>query len=495
MPDGPQIVDVGDRKQLFLDEALIESSEGVRLTMHPLRPTGEVLIAPDQPWESGPGAGIGHCCCVLKEDGLFRAWYDYIERSEIPGEPPPVRAMSYAESGDGVHFTKPLLTLNPHGGADATNILLPSSRGGAVWIDPNAQPHQRYRTQCKGPLVTRDGRLHFFASPDGIHWELTHKVDVGACDTHSLVFWDELHGRYVLYTRLWERFDNAHLNHRKVRRLESDDLEHWDNETIVWEADEVDLGTHRTYTGQPPVDYYGGCVFRYPEAGDLYVMLAEAFWHWQSRPPAERWGYSGDPEKARIERLAPATMDVRLGYSRDGKRFRRCVDRGPFLGTGPQGRFDSRMVWAMPNPIRMGDELWFYYRGGNRDHDGFVDPASPGPLDGISRAVMRLDGFVSVDAPHAGAQVVTPPLTFSGNRLYLNLDAGGAGSLKVELLDQAGAAIEGFTRQRAATLRGNSVRMPACWGDNADVRRLAGRPVRVRFLMQDCKVYAFRFGQ
>ena len=62
------------------------------------------------------------------------------------------------------------------------------------------------------------------------------------------------------------------------------------------------------------------------------------------------------------------------------------------------------MVWAMPHPVRMGDEIWIYYSGANRDHDGLIDPEAEGHLSGIGRAVLRLDGFVSADAGYGGAR-------------------------------------------------------------------------------------------
>ena len=164
------------------------------------------------------------------------------------------------------------------------------------------------------------------------------------------------------------------------------------------------------------------------------------------------------------------------------------------MGNGPDGSFDSRYVWAMPNPIRMGDELWIYYVGSNRDHHSHIDPATPGGknLSGISRAVLRLDGFVSADAGYKGGQLTTPPIRFSGQRLELNVATSAAGSVEVELLDEQGLPIAGYTRDDAKVSYGNSVRMPVGWKLTDDVSILAGSPVRLRFYLRDCKLYAFQ---
>ena len=120
----------------------------------------------------------------------------------------------------------------------------------------------------------------------------------------------------------------------------------------------------------------------------MYIILAQAFWHWQDRD---------------AKGLGPSTFDVWLAVSRDGNQFQRAGNRKPFIATGPEGRFDSRFVWAMLHPVRMGDSLWIYYVGTNQDHDRQIDPAAAGKhLTGIGRAVLRRDGWVSADAGLTG---------------------------------------------------------------------------------------------
>ena len=157
------------------------------------------------------------------------------------------------------------------------------------------------------------------------------------------------------------------------------------------------------------------------------------------------------------------------------------------------GSLASARVWALPHPVRMGDEIWIYYNGSNRDHDNQLDSESSSHRTGISRAVLRLDGFVSVDAPYGGGRFTTPPIRFSGSRLELNLDMGGRGEARVEVLDGRGQPIAGFSRNAALPLNGNSVRLPVRWKADPDLNKLAGQPVRLRFHLQDCKLYAFQF--
>lgn len=510
--DQPSFLDIGSRKQLFVDDYLVAASQGIRFVMNPPQRDGRILVTNDQPWESHPRMYINAYCSVLKEKGEVRLWYDLWERDEqMNGKH---GREGYAESTDGLHFTKPIQQQYEVNGSRENNIVIPGSIGGtAVWIDPHAPPEHRYKSQAK---VYPSGEFHMHSSPDGVHWQPFVVLDKvpGDVDSQSIVFWDPHVQRYALYTRFWKshRHETAEkpTDYRAVRRMESDDLVHWDSQAIVLEPDQDDVGRHATSTtppGKPPVDYYGACVFPYGDQ-PVYIMLAEAYWHWI---PRRLRGKDLGPEGG------PATIDVRLAVSRDGIHFQRMGNWAPFMALGPEGSFDSRSVWVIPSPVRMGDELWIYYCGTNRDHNDVIDPVSRGdlPLDtnnvvlddlvldpdsggkvlsGIGRAVLRLDGFVSAETDHRGGQITTPLLTFTGNRLELNVDTSGGGLVQVELLDQHGHPIPGFARDDCVLLNGNSVRMLVRWkGASSEVSQLAGKPVQVRFYMRECKLYAFQF--
>ena len=108
---------------------------------------------------------------------------------------------------------------------------------------------------------------------------------------------------------------------------------------------------------------------------------------------------------------------------------------------------------------------------------------------------MRLDGFVSLDADYAGGEFTTPLVRFKGNALVLNVDTSAGGCVWVEILDENDTPIPGFTESQCRPISGNSVRMPVSWTDKADLGTLAGKPVRLRFRMRDCKLYAFQFSR
>ena len=149
----------------------------------------------------------------------------------------------------------------------------------------------------------------------------------------------------------------------------------------------------------------------------------------------------------------------------------------------------------MPSPIRMQDELWLYYFGFNRNHAFQLDPATTPDAKStvITRAVMRVDGFVSADFDYSGGTVLTPAIRFEGSRLELNLDTGAGGVGRVEIVEADGGPVEGFTVREADQLNANNVRAVVTWRGKSDVSKLAGRAVRLRFHMRSAKLYAFQF--
>ena len=110
-----------------------------------------------------------------------------------------------------------------------------------------------------------------------------------------------------------------------------------------------------------------------------------------------------------------------------------------------------------------------------------------------TRAVLRLDGFLSADARYTGGTLTTRPLVFDGDQLQLNLSTGAGGVLRVEILDGNGKPVPGFTLEEADGINGNYIRVLASWQGSSGLGSLAGKPVKLRFVMRDTKLYSFQF--
>ncbi|MEO6785158.1 MAG: hypothetical protein ABI318_03405, partial [Chthoniobacteraceae bacterium] len=105
----------------------------------------------------------------------------------------------------------------------------------------------------------------------------------------------------------------------------------------------------------------------------------------------------------------------------------------------------------------------------------------------------RLDGFVSVNAPMRGGELLTKPITFTGSKLALNFSSSAAGSIRVEIQDADGKALPGFALDDCEETFGDAIARIVTWKNGADVSSLAGKPVRLRFVLKDADLFALRF--
>jgi hypothetical protein len=111
----------------------------------------------------------------------------------------------------------------------------------------------------------------------------------------------------------------------------------------------------------------------------------------------------------------------------------------------------------------------------------------------LRRYTLRLDGFVSASAPYSGGELVTKPIRFSGAELRLNFATSIVGRVRVEIQEPDGRPIPGFSLAESDALFGDTLERAVTWRRSADVSRLAGRAVRLRFVLKDADVYAFQF--
>jgi hypothetical protein len=115
------------------------------------------------------------------------------------------------------------------------------------------------------------------------------------------------------------------------------------------------------------------------------------------------------------------------------------------------------------------------------------------PTAHLRRYSLRLEGFASVRAPYGGGELLTRPLTFAGDRLLVNFSTSAVGGIRVEVQDAAGKPVPGFALADAVETIGNEIDRVVRWKSGPDVSKLAGRAVRLRFVMKDADLFALRY--
>ena len=455
----PQVREVGTQLQLFLDDWLIDSAEGVRFVLHSPRPK-EVAIRLDRPYEDE----ILYDPSVIKDGHRYRMWY----RTNLTNSP---LYTGYAESLDGIHWVKPDLGLIEFQGSTDNNIVwpVPGGKGGILSFfkdsNPETPEQERYKAigsgseEVPGRPGRRRGVFYGIVSADGLRWRNTQDepivkapVEDPAFDSHNIVLWDQARGHYSIYARGWKRHGV-----RDIRRFTSPDFRTWS------EPRYLDFG-------EAPIEHlYKNAAIPYYRRPDIILMFPKRFLPERTFDPG-RWEEKG-------------LSDIVFMFSRDGIRFdRRYMEA--FLRPGRNLlNWHDRAIEVGPTLVPTGPgEMSLYY----------VEHYKT-PQVRIRRAVLREDGFVSLRGPYAGGNVLTRPLRFRGRELVLNHATSAAGSLRVEIQDAAGNPLEGYSLEDCPHIYGDEIGRVVSWTGGSDLSSLAGQVVRLKVEIRDGDLYSLRF--
>ena len=129
--------------------------------------------------------------------------------------------------------------------------------------------------------------------------------------------------------------------------------------------------------------------------------------------------------------------------------------------------------------ILRGGEVWHYV-----DESGAHDSSAP---RAYYRFRQRIDGFVSLNAGEVAGMATTLPLRFEGRRLLLNVATDGW--LRVAVTDEFGREFPGFGLRDCAPRTIDATEYPVRWR----LKLARGKDVRLRFEMQNTKLYTFEF--
>ncbi len=486
-PEFQEPLDIGSRLELFVDRYLIDRLEGVRLQLHEPRPAG-VAIKVDRPWEGRFNYGYK----VFKEGGTYHLYY--LARDMVAGEKLYVEYSSYARSQDGVHWEKPNLQLVERQGSVENNVVMkgllvpfvddrPGVPGNLRFKATQSESRRREDWKNDHPL---DGKaytdLYLFDSADGVKFRKVQEKPVfttslpNGFDGIQSIFWSETEDRYLLYFRYMTANDGT--GKRSVARSTSRDLMTWSDPTPM---------QYTTGGIVPPEHLYEHQTVPYFRAPHIYVAFPPRFMQGQGvlePDTAKNLGFVPDltipwGPNWRIN----DSSDAAFMTSRGGTLYDRTF-MGVFVRPGPGAvNWTTRTNYPLQGIVPTGpDEMSIYVVR------HYADPSWH-----IQRMTLRLDGFASLNAPYEGGELLTKPLKFEGSQLEINYSTSAAGSLAVEIQDEKGQPMEGFALKECSEIVGDEIGRIVSWNGGDDVGSLAGKSVRLRFLMKDADLYSLRF--
>lgn len=454
------VIHIGSDRQLFVDHFLIDSLHQVRLKMHEPRDMGPVLYF-DQPWE---GQFSGYCT-IIKDGDLYRAYYRGLPVSGQDGSLNEVSC--YAESDDGISWRKPALELYDIHGTRQNNVILaraaPVTHNFSPFLDTREDIPDDERYKALGG--TAKSGLIAYQSADGLHWKKSREAPVitdGKFDSQNVAFWSAAEKKYVAYFRIWT--ETGYSGYRSVGRATSDDFIHWSETSPM------------TFGDTPMQHLYTNQTHPYFRAPQIYVAIAARFM----------------PNRQVVDEASAKDLGVNPKYYKD------CSD-AVFMTSRGGNQYDRTFMESFIRP-GIGLENWV-----SRTNYPALNVLQTSPTEmsiyvnqdyaqasaHLRRYTLRLDGFASATAPFEGGVLMTKPFTFSGEQLYVNFATSAAGSIKVYLLD----AEDGAVLESSLDIIGNEIERVVRWDGAASIQQFAGRPVRLKLVMQDADIFSFRFGR
>ena len=493
-------IDIGSRLELFVDDYLIESMAGTELRMQHPTPRGLVWQTTNQ--RSGKvWGGANRSVCVFQDGGLYRMYYRDFARVAKPWIAPGATGDAdivtcYAESRDGIHWTRPELNLYQTDDLKRNNIVWAGTgcANFAVFKDanPNCDPAARYK--AVGRVMFKSGSdpapperdqtgydwlpnlgLLAFRSPDGIHWSVMRQdriIKKGEFDSHNVALWDAVRQRYISFIRVWMP-DGRRI--RSIAALTSDDFLNWSEPPRWLTYTRSTSQLRRPAVSPPPVHLYDNNISIYPRAPHLFIGLP-------MRMISGRVRIADNPLAEEM-----ALNDTGLMTSRDGQQFRRW--RQAFIRPGPLvGRWWNENCCPAWGFVTTRSQM----QGAPQELSLYCNESYGTDQGNLRRYTLRLDGFVSVHADDEG-EMCTRPLRFSGTRLVINVATSAVGSVRVEIQDRMGRAIEGFKLSDCREIYGDDTQLEVRWETGRSLAELSGEVIRLRFVVDDADLYAVQF--
>ncbi len=520
-PADSTMLHVGQTKQFFFDNLIIESSRDLTRKMHkPVRQLAEPVIRKDQPWEHVTYFTVSSWRVIWDEpDKEFKCWYEdwcvnQLPMGKEPQADPLLRPSRYlfAHSRDGVKWEKPLLGIVKEHGMD-TNIVFGDPRfgtvhAGYVFIDPaETQLGHRFKMIYNHRLPGSSTQVYELAtSPDGKRWSPSGRpLNIGrfgnrlgdvlavSIDPHSGIYRINVRHPEMMnipghasdpYLPRYDRVrpgetvgsfmspvypgDPGRENRRRVFQIESGDLHNWTNPRPLVVPDAA-------------VD-----------------NIDEAFYGMTQMPIGDAWvGF------LHVLRMTENTMHTQLMFSRDGVQFQRVQPGQPWLEGGGPGSWDELMVNVYGQPVQVGDELFVYYGGSRNHHDWWLearrenlDVVEGKDLSSVNYALgllrMKVDRFVSLRAlPVREGTLVTRPFSSQGNELVVNVQCREGGYVKVAVADAEGKVLPGFEAENCEVFKGDATGHAVRWRGNPFLP--ADRKfIKLYFFMRDADLFSFQ---
>ncbi|MFP4058459.1 MAG: hypothetical protein ACLF0G_16450 [Candidatus Brocadiia bacterium] len=467
----PAVVPIDVGRQLFVDDFLVAETSLERSFHRPRMCERNPVLRPQRAWEHKSrgwfAAPFSGGVWYDPADRRFKAWYcgGYLA------------SLCYATSEDGIHWEKPALDVQP-----GTNVVLEPGPPGAdrrrdtttVWLDHDAEePGERFKY-----FATEAGKgwaLVCRASGDGVHWSQP-RASQRIHGDRTTVFYNPFRKVWVVSQRIGIRGVGRARGYvedpdprQAVLKAPRGRYDRPVENATPWVcADRLDPHHTDPRHGEIEPQLYN------LDATPYESLMLGLFCIWQG-PSNRHCGQNGLQKR----------NDILLGFSRDGFHWHRPSRQRFIACTWEEDSWRFGNVQSVGGGcLVVGDQLYFYFSGRAKPRGQWDADAATG------LAILRRDGFASMDAGAKGGTLTTRPVRFRGKHLFVNVDCP-RGELRVEVLDADRRPLEPFTAEACRPVACDETRAAVTWAGADDLSAVADKVVRFRFHLRDGRLYAF----
>ena len=482
----PDVIPIDIGRQLFVDDFLIEYTTFKRRFHQPVKQTADnPVLKPETVIEKNQGycpmaGAFSDGCFYDPKDKIFKLWYmaGWFDGTAL------------ATSKDGIHWERPKLDVVP-----GTNLVLPPKDdmrrdGVSVWLDHQAQDQAE---RFKMYLYARQGKIggdlrgmggYLLTSPDGVHWKWGGHIERSS--DNNTFFYNPFRKKWVFTIRKegrpvppWSeplRHGNGRARSYWEGNNIQDALNGWDGSVFWFGADRLDPKKPGYPIGEEPQ------IYKVDAVGYESIMLGLIQLHY------------GPANEICAKKGYPKLTELQIAFSRDGFHWDR--NRQTFIGAdvGNKESWERGYIHSVGGVCTIvGDNLHFYYTAfkGNEANVNPIQSWNGLYANGaMGLAVLRRDGFASMEAGPGEFVLLTRKLTFSGSHLFVNIDAPH-GSLSAEICHENGDILPGFARKDCIPASGDHTKINISWKNNTSLEKLAGKVIRIKFYLTNGKIYAF----
>jgi hypothetical protein len=454
---------------LAIDDQSLQNRENLVLTLNKPEVRQAPVLTPEWGNTNAPDSMASHFYgTVLHDKGKYRMWYYSVSLRAKPCDlkQGPV---CYAESNDGIHWTKPNLGQVEINGSMENNAVKLSdemTQCAAVIIDEDdPDPNRRYKMMYM--VLANTWVFRSATSADGIHWLVP--------DNHPTEKFLEMGsfykfgGHYIVHGQGIGTDDAGVPEGRQGYASTSTDFQLWEQKYrqtfrlpepedvklrgLIGDYPQVHLGVGATSFGNVAVGFYG-------------------IWH---NPPVAKRRKKGWYGAGLI------TCDLGLVVSNDGIAFREPVKDSIYISgqespvTPVPGVDDPTILCQANGILNVGDKTLIYHgRWRNATISGNDYYAE------VALATLPRDRWGSLHLAAGAPQgtVWSTPITIPKGGCNISLNADCAENLTVELTDEEGNLLPAYSGESKGVVEvanANAV----VWADQS-LSHLAGKRVRLK---------------